>query len=138
MPTLLLVDKANRLIYMERIPGITMKAWLYWTSGDAANKEKVTAPQEILGEMSAVGINHDELARRTGISIAKLHKANLIHGDLTTSNFLLRSKDLSVVVIDFGLSYTSTMAEDRAVDLYVLERAFLSTHTEMTDFVRAP
>lgn len=32
------------------------------------------------------------------------------------------------VAIDFGLSYNSTLAEDKAVDLYVLERAFLSTH----------
>jgi TP53 regulating kinase-like protein len=31
-------------------------------------------------------------------------------------------------MIDFGLSYTSSLAEDKAVDLYVLERAFLSTH----------
>jgi tRNA A-37 threonylcarbamoyl transferase component Bud32 len=32
------------------------------------------------------------------------------------------------VTIDFGLSYNSSLAEDKAVDLYVLERAFLSTH----------
>jgi len=32
------------------------------------------------------------------------------------------------VIIDFGLSSASLMAEDRAVDLYVLERAFDSTH----------
>jgi tRNA A-37 threonylcarbamoyl transferase component Bud32 len=32
------------------------------------------------------------------------------------------------VMIDFGLSYNSSLAEDKAVDLYVLERAFLSTH----------
>lgn len=31
-------------------------------------------------------------------------------------------------MIDFGLSFTSTLAEDKAVDLYVLERAFSSTH----------
>jgi TP53 regulating kinase-like protein len=31
-------------------------------------------------------------------------------------------------MIDFGLSSASLMAEDRAVDLYVLERAFASTH----------
>ncbi|KZP33330.1 hypothetical protein FIBSPDRAFT_694113, partial [Athelia psychrophila] len=29
---------------------------------------------------------------------------------------------------DFGLAYTSSLAEDKAVDLYVLERAFSSTH----------
>jgi TP53 regulating kinase and related kinases len=34
------------------------------------------------------------------------------------------------VLIDFGLAYTSTLVEDKAVDLYVLERAFSSTHPE--------
>lgn len=32
------------------------------------------------------------------------------------------------VVIDFGLSFVSSLIEDKAVDLYVLERAFSSTH----------
>lgn len=31
-------------------------------------------------------------------------------------------------MIDFGLASVSTLAEDKAVDLYVLERAFASTH----------
>lgn len=31
-------------------------------------------------------------------------------------------------MIDFGLSSTSSLPEDRSVDLYVLERAFSSTH----------
>ncbi len=31
-------------------------------------------------------------------------------------------------MIDFGLSFVSALAEDKGVDLYVLERAFLSTH----------
>lgn len=34
------------------------------------------------------------------------------------------------VLIDFGLSYQSTLTEDKAVDLYVLERAFSSTHPD--------
>jgi TP53 regulating kinase and related kinases len=34
------------------------------------------------------------------------------------------------LLIDFGLAYTSTLVEDKAVDLYVLERAFASTHPE--------
>jgi TP53 regulating kinase-like protein len=32
------------------------------------------------------------------------------------------------VLIDFGLSFQSSLVEDKAVDLYVLERAFASTH----------
>lgn len=33
-------------------------------------------------------------------------------------------------MIDFGLAYTSSLVEDKAVDLYVLERAFASTHPD--------
>ena len=32
------------------------------------------------------------------------------------------------MLIDFGLGSISTAEEDKAVDLYVLERAFTSTH----------
>ena len=35
---------------------------------------------------------------------------------------------IAQVLIDFGLSNNSSLAEDKAVDLYVLERAFQSTH----------
>ena len=31
-------------------------------------------------------------------------------------------------MIDFGLSQVSTKVEDKAVDFYVLKRAFISTH----------
>ena len=31
-------------------------------------------------------------------------------------------------MIDFGLSYVSSKTEDKAVDFYVLKRAFISTH----------
>lgn len=34
------------------------------------------------------------------------------------------------VLIDFGLAYNSNLIEDKAVDLYVLERAFSSTHPD--------
>ena len=36
--------------------------------------------------------------------------------------------DGDIILIDFGLASQSTQDEDRAVDLYVLERAFGSTH----------
>ena len=39
------------------------------------------------------------------------------------------------VLIDFGLSYNNTLAEDKAVDLYVLERAFTSAHSALGNLV---
>lgn len=41
------------------------------------------------------------------------------------------------VLIDFGLSSISSLAEDKAVDLYVLERAFNSAHANSVDMVWA-
>ena len=41
---------------------------------------------------------------------------------------MVRDTDQQVVIIDFGLGSTQSIIEDKAVDLYVLERAMLSTH----------
>lgn len=87
------------------------------------------------------------LMRRIGHTVGGLHKAGVIHGDLTTSNLMLRpsapveeagdenpSMEGEVVLIDFGLAGQSNQDEDRAVDLYVLERAFGSTHPRTEPF----
>lgn len=70
------------------------------------------------------------IMQQIGQSVAHLHDGGLVHGDLTTSNMLLRHTDDKLVLIDFGLAYNSTNPEDKAVDLYVMERAFTSAHSE--------
>ncbi|KAI9570075.1 hypothetical protein HD554DRAFT_2086661 [Boletus coccyginus] len=75
-------------------------------------------------------ISMDLLMEKIGVEIAKLHLLDIIHGDLTTSNMLLRASNNDLVMIDFGLAYHSALVEDKAVDLYVLERAFASTHPD--------
>ena len=70
-----------------------------------------------------------QLGATIGKQLAEMHSLDLIHGDLTTSNMLLRPNG-SLVWIDFGLSYISNLPEDKAVDLYVLERAISSTHPD--------
>lgn len=120
-----------------------------------------------------------DLMRRVGREVGKLHELGVCHGDLTTSNLMLRKEDdgqdaegernntpstprgrqttasmreaamngetppdppsesaLSqqrslkgdIYLIDFGLTTASIQEEDKAVDLYVLERAFAATH----------
>lgn len=123
-----------------------------------------------------------ELMRRVGREVGKLHGLGVCHGDLTTSNLMLRettsqpqsrtspipastqgrqttsslreaastgatepppapppssttissSQPFSLMgdiyLIDFGLTTASIQDEDKAVDLYVLERAFSATH----------
>jgi len=45
-----------------------------------------------------------------------------------TNNNKTETDTKIITLIDFGLSSTSLLIEDRAVDLYVLERSFLATH----------
>ncbi|XP_027079768.1 uncharacterized protein [Coffea arabica] len=81
------------------------------------------------GEQGIVEERMDDITKQIGDAIGKLHDGGLIHGDLTTSNMLVQSGSNQLVLIDFGLSFTSTLPEDKAVDLYVLERALLSMHS---------
>ncbi len=75
--------------------------------------------------------NCDELAFRMADSLAKLHNAGIIHGDPTTSNMIV--KDREVYTIDFGLGFRSERAEDKATDLYLLHEAIESVHCEILD-----
>lgn len=81
------------------------------------------------GSKGVVEERMEDIARQIGDAIGKLHDGGLIHGDLTTSNMLIQLETNQLVLIDFGLSFTSTLPEDKAVDLYVLERALLSMHS---------
>ncbi|MEE9406329.1 MAG: KEOPS complex kinase/ATPase Bud32 [Candidatus Aenigmarchaeota archaeon] len=66
-----------------------------------------------------------------GEAAARLHKAGLVHGDLTTSNMILKGDRL--YVIDFGLGKMSEKVEDQAVDLYLLYEAIRSTHFRLLE-----
>ena len=75
----------------------------------------------------------DAVAAKIGAIAAAMHRADVIHGDLTTSNMIL--KDGEVHVIDFGLGKVSTKVEDKATDLFLLREALLSTHYEISERV---
>lgn len=66
------------------------------------------------------------ICRQIGESIAKLHDNNIIHGDLTTSNMILKQN--KIYFIDFGLGFISSKNEDKAVDLHLLKQALEAKH----------
>lgn len=67
-----------------------------------------------------------------GFQIGLLHNAEIIHGDLTTSNMIF--KDNTVYFIDFGLSEINHEVEARGVDLHLLMEALESTHSQHASF----
>ncbi|HEV8406032.1 MAG TPA: KEOPS complex kinase/ATPase Bud32 [Nitrososphaera sp.] len=65
------------------------------------------------------------LCYEMGRCAAILHANNIIHGDLTTSNFIANKK---LVLLDFGLSYYSERTEDMATDIRLIKEVFTSAH----------
>lgn len=76
-----------------------------------------------------------ETMKTLGQEVAKLHGNDIIHGDLTTSNTILKEASRGhpcgknkVFIIDFGLSFISKRIEDKAVDLHLIKQALEAKH----------
>ena len=73
----------------------------------------------------------NRICKKIGESIARFHNNDIIHGDITTSNMIL--KDDRVHFIDFGLGEKNTEVEAKGVDLHVLMEAIESTHSRYSN-----
>jgi TP53 regulating kinase-like protein len=67
-----------------------------------------------------------EIGKEIGKYVSILHNNNMIHGDLTTSNFIVDGNNL--YLIDFGLSFYSERIEDMATDIRVIKEILSSAH----------
>lgn len=104
-----------------------------YVAGSVSIKSVIDGLQE-KQEASADAADIESLGVAMGRAVGELHSAGIIHGDLTTSNMLHQSSSpqnlfAHIWLIDFGLAQVSRLAEDRAVDLYVMERALTATHS---------
>lgn len=79
------------------------------------------------------------ICREIGATAAMLHAHNIIHGDLTTSNFIVtggrngEGKGARLVLLDFGLAYYSERTEDMATDVRLIKEVFSSAHVAVAD-----
>lgn len=103
-PQILHVDYNSNKIFMEFVDGVRVKDLL-----NSANLRQIKAPMQSIG-----------------LATGKLHSADIVHGDLTTSNMIF--KDGKIYFIDFGLGSFSKRVEDKAVDLNLFYEALKSTH----------
>ncbi len=77
----------------------------------------------------------DILSKEIGFEMGKyvsiLHNNNIMHGDLTTSNFI-KHRDV-LYLIDFGLSFYSERIEDMATDIRIIKEILSSAHIQIFD-----
>ncbi|KAF7340218.1 Bud32 protein kinase [Mycena venus] len=138
VPGVRMVDAVEGVLGIEWIHGQSVRKLL--PGGGEEDEEESEDSEPPVDLLNVYEISVDVLMQLIGQEIAKMHLADVIHGDLTTSNMMLRHPSsfksrhptlpTELVLIDFGLSFHSSLVEDKAVDLYVLERAFSSTHPD--------
>ncbi len=104
VPKIISIDESKFKIEMEFIEGKRISDFL-----DSFDNKK-----------------REEICNFIGKQVAILHNKNIIHGDLTTSNMILKGDD--IYFIDFGLGFISEKIEDKAVDIHLLRQALESKH----------
>ena len=102
-PLVYFVDLGKTMIVMQEIPG---------------------KPVHDLSELKIV-----QYSKEIGKLVGLLHKNGVMHGDLTTSNFIL-FKNI-IYMIDFGLSQNTIKPEDHAVDLRLIKEILNSAHAKI-------
>ena len=73
-----------------------------------------------------------KLCTIVGKIIGTLHSNNIIHGDITTSNFIV-SRNGIINLVDFGLSFISERYEDKAADIRLFKEVLNSINIEDFD-----
>jgi TP53 regulating kinase-like protein len=153
---------------MEWINGGSVRSVLDWWFRSQEEEGKSQEGQAQEGDERVL-----VLMRNIGRVVGRMHEVGVTHGDLTTSNLMVKMPITAsetqietgapiipdtaplndppaaipasqhipqhfepsilqgkILLIDFGLAVQTVQDEDRAVDLYVLERAFGSTHPQ--------
>jgi Kae1-associated kinase Bud32 len=147
-----IIKKENDFIIKERIK----KGYRVCELDEKIRRQRTKIEAKIIREARRIGINvpkiieegefyikmeyiegkilrnveiNEKIIREIAKIVANLHKNDIIHGDLTTSNFIL--KDDKIYLIDFGLAKFSRKIEDKAEDLLVLFYTLKGVHFEI-------
>ena len=145
-----ILEKASKIIPVPKIIGVDenkKEIVLEYINGKKLSEDLDDFPLK----------KQKEICKKIGENISRLHNADIIHGDLTTSNMIYVrdfkknvkpndklntdfSVNLSAVgasgnkntfkifFIDFGLGFISQKIEDKAVDLHLLKEALEARH----------
>lgn len=110
VPSVLLVDEPAGVLAIERVEGWSLREVL---GGGAEGEVEIDAADEVerevgdevaettqeaeevhesegLAALTRIGVTKEDLMASVGTELARLHAAGIIHGDLTTSNMMVR------------------------------------------------
>ena len=131
VPTVLWVDEAHGVLGLEKIEGWSVREVLGGgAEGEAAQEDAAEGEEEIavdeteeedetegMKALKEAGVTVEALMSAIGAALARLHITTIVHGDLTTSNMMVRltpdrpGEAFEIVSFnDFGLQHGSKNA----------------------------
>ncbi|GAA40619.2 testis-expressed sequence 9 protein [Clonorchis sinensis] len=143
VPAVLQVDVPSRRIWLGLIgpDALTLHDWFKKLAADCVDTPTTPAGDSSPNLKHYAGVRLKHLTSALGRLLSRLHANHVVHGDLTLANILVHkateeelsgSAEPRLAIIDFGLSSAVShsaiqrLPEEKAVDLYVFERALIN------------
>lgn len=122
-----------QMIHQSKLAGVSAPHLYYLSPQEALLVMEFVKGERLKTLLLEAGLTKGRVAalgEEFGRSIARLHAAGIMHGDLTTSNVIVDGDVLSL--IDFGLAVHSQRLEDQAVDLRLIKETLTGAHNEVS------
>ena len=120
--------KESQILSQVKLFGIHAPIVYFVNTGDSSIlMQKI--PGKIIHDLPDAKII--EISKEIGKIVGTLHKNGIMHGDLTTSNFILFQN--TIFVLDFGLSQNTIKPQDHAVDLRLIKEILNSAHAKIME-----
>jgi TP53 regulating kinase-like protein len=122
-----------QMIHQSKLAGVSAPHLYYLSPPEALLVMEYLKGERLKTLLLEAGLTRERaeaLGQEFGRSIARLHDAGIMHGDLTTSNVIVDGDSLSL--IDFGLAIHSQRLEDQAVDLRLIKETLIGAHNSVS------
>ncbi len=122
-----------QMIHQSKLAGVSAPYLYYLSPPEALLVMEYIEGKRLKTLLLEAGLTRgrvEALGEEFGRSIARLHAAGIMHGDLTTSNVIVDGDALSL--IDFGLAIHSQRLEDQAVDLRLIKETLTGAHNSVS------
>jgi len=121
-----------QIIHMSRLAGVSAPHLYYLSPEEALIIMEFVEGERLktlLLDEKTPSWKIEAWGEELGQSMAMLHNAGIIHGDLTTSNAIVNNGRITLV--DFGLAIQSKRLEDQAVDLRLIKETLTGAHNKV-------
>jgi len=122
-----------QMIHQSKLAGVSAPHLYYLSPPEALLVMEYLEGERLKTLLLGAGLTRERVAAlgdAFGRSIARLHAAGIMHGDLTTSNVIINDDVLSL--IDFGLAIHTQRLEDQAVDLRLIKETLTGAHNAVS------